>query len=341
MTLIPEVRAEIHATARRRASATAARRSPRNRWGPTIGSLTVAASVLVVAGVVAVILLHAYRNSTVTPGSRHGGTPPQGFLRLDGQAMNQTSKRDPACRPRRRTGPSPVRYGVPDPALSSQLAVLRRPAPPRQRVSPEQLRQIGGVSQFARGVYIRYIRRGHLDGVTYYLIPAANITQVYPIPGRCYREQLRAFRALARTQPTARQAALISFETRWLKSRQARLQPTAGVCLVYHGPTVSGTGPCSTAASLRDPRGAPAGLPGSGGNDHGTVTMTIVPDNVATVTAHYDPQTHPGVVPHPITTSHRVTNNIVIFDLHGAWDPPAWITYRSANGSILWSSKRP
>jgi anti-sigma-K factor RskA len=68
MTLIPEVRVEIHATARRRASATAAGHSARNRWRSTIGSLTVAASVLVVAGVVAVILLHAYRNSTVTAG---------------------------------------------------------------------------------------------------------------------------------------------------------------------------------------------------------------------------------------------------------------------------------
>jgi hypothetical protein len=236
MTLIPEVRAEIHATARGRASATAAGHSARNRWRPTIGSQ--ARSCLPAA-----------------PTNRAIASPP------------------------RRPRPRP------------QLTVSRtaRPAPPRQRVSPGQPRQIGGVSQFARGVYIRYIRRGHLDGVTHYLIPAANITQVYPIPSRCYREQLRAFRALARTQPTDRQAALIAFETRLLKSRQARLQPAPGVCLVYHGRTVSGTGPCSTAASLRDPRGALASLPGSGGNDHGTVTTTIVPDNVATVTAHYDP----------------------------------------------------
>jgi hypothetical protein len=341
MTLIPEVRAEIHDVARRRASLTAAGRSTRNRWRPTVGSLAVTASVVVVVGVVAVILLHAYRNNIGTSGSQHGGTPPQGWVRLDGQAMDQTRKRDPACRLRRRTGPSPVRDGAPDPALSSQLAVLRRPAPPRQRVSPEQLHHIGGVSQFARGVDIRYVRQGRLDGVSYYLIPAANITQVYPIPRRCYREQLHAFRALARTQPSARQAALIAFEAKVLKSLQARLQPTAGVCLAYRALNVSGGGPCSTAASLRELLGASGGPSGSAGNDHGTVTAMIVPDKVATVTARYDAQTRPGVVPHPITTTHRVTNNIVIFDLHGAWDPPASITYRSANGSVLSSSKRP
>jgi hypothetical protein len=72
-----------------------------------------------------------------------------------------------------------------------------------------------------------------------------------------------------------------------------------------------------------------------------TVTPLIVPDRVATVTAHYSPQTYPGRVPRPLTVTERAAQNLVIFSLHGAWDPPNSLIYRSATGSILWSITLP
>jgi hypothetical protein len=71
------------------------------------------------------------------------------------------------------------------------------------------------------------------------------------------------------------------------------------------------------------------------------VTARIVADRVATVTAHYNPQTYPGRVPRPLTVTQPAVDNLVIFALRGAWDPPNSLIYRSATGSVLWSITRP
>jgi hypothetical protein len=78
---------------------------------------------------------------------------------------------------------------------------------------------------------------------------------------------------------------------------------------------------------------------GSSGNNSNTVTALIVPDRVATITAHYSPQTYPGRVPRALTVTQHASHNIVIFHLQGAWDPPT-LTIRSANGTVLWASPR-
>jgi hypothetical protein len=46
-------------------------------------------------------------------------------------------------------------------------------------------------------------------------------------------------------------------------------------------------------------------------------------------------------VPHPLTVTERSVDNLVIFSLHGAWDPPSSLVYRSVAGSVLWSTTRP
>lgn len=66
-----------------------------------------------------------------------------------------------------------------------------------------------------------------------------------------------------------------------------------------------------------------------------------MPGRVATVTAHYSPQTYPGRVPHPLAVTEHPVDNVVIVFLRGAWDPPSSPIYRSATGSLLWSTARP
>lgn len=346
MTLVPEIRNQIHATARRRVGSAGRPSRPARPWPRVAGSVTVAGSVLVVTGVLAVVVLdvHHLNNGIGHPGQTavpSATAPPPAWGKLTANSAALVAQRDPACRPQRLAGTSPFRHDPPGPDLTSVLGLLRRPAPASQQTSARALHQLSGgqLGQFARGVYLRYVYRGQRDGITYYLIPAANVNQVRPVPDRCYREQRDAFRSLAAQRLAGERAALTRYEVRALQEERTIAQHPAGVCLATAGPGGSGTGPCVNAVSLRQFTGR-LGV-ANDGNDHATVTALIVPDRVATVTAHYAPQTYPGRVPRPLTVTKRPVQNLVIFALRGAWDPPNSLTYRSATGAVLWSTTRP
>ena len=343
MTLVPELRDQIHATAQRRVGAAGPIRRPVRSWQRLTGSLMLAASVLVVAGVLAVILsdAHSVTNATGPVAGQPPGAPPPAWGQLNAKALARVQQQDAVCRPQRLTSAAPFRHDAPGHDLASVFGVLRRPAPADQRVSARVLRRLSGgaVGQFARGIYLRYVRRGQRNGITYYFIPAADVTQVRAAPDRCYREQLNAFRQLAAHRRASERATLTRFETLSLQQAQTIAEHPAGVCLARVGAGGSGTGPCVNAASIRTFAGR-LGV-GSDGNDHATVTALIVPDRVATVTAHYSPQRYPGRVPRPLNVTEHAVQNLVIFDLRGAWDPPNSIIYRSATGSVLWSDTRP
>jgi hypothetical protein len=312
---------------------------------PTPALLAAVATVAIVGAVIGIIVTHGHRR-TPTPAAQQSPTaPPAGWGRLSGQAVALSRKRDAGCRLRKRTGPSPVRYGAPPAALSARLAVLRRPTLAGHRISPTELRHIGGgpVSRSARGVYIRYARQGVRDGVTYYLIPAANVTEVYPVPERCYGEQLQAFKTLANRRPASQRAALIAYETRWLKSPAASLNPIPGVCLFYATSPHSGGGTeCDTAYSLRRLPGTPTGGFGSGGGaSEPTVTPLIVPNNVATISATYQRPSRSGAASSYRYSTTHPADNVAILTSTGDWGSPTKLTYRSADGSILWSFNSP
>jgi hypothetical protein len=344
MTLVPEIRDEIRAAAQRRVKAASPTNRSAWRWRQAAATLTLAVSVLVVAAVLAVVL-GSFRvaNHASRSAGQPTSAPPAGWGTLDVKAIARAQQNDSACRPQRVTGASPLRYDAPGKDLTSVLGVLRHAAPASQRVSARALRHLArgdgeGLDQVARGIYLRYVRHGQRNGITYYFIPAANVNQPRRIPARCYREQLEYFRHLAAKRPGHEQAALMRYEITSLNRVQAIAKHPAGVCLATAGPEGHGTGPCVNAVSLRwlDTIGS-----GSYGTNRMTVTARIVPDSVATVTAHYSPQTYPGRVPRPHTITEPAVQNLVIFALHGAWDPPSSLIYRSATGSILWSVTRP
>jgi hypothetical protein len=343
VTLVPEIRDQIHATAQRRVRSAAPTRRPARPWRRMAGSLTLAASVLVVAGVFAVIL-HVAHHLTNGIGQTVGQpaiAPPPAWGKLNAKALAHVQQQDVACRPQRLSGASSFRHDAPGQDLTSVLGVLRRPAPVGQRVSAHALLRPprGRLDQFARGIYLRYVRHGQRNGITYYFIPAANVNQIRPVSDHCYREQLDAFRQLAAQRPANERASLTRYETRSLQEERAIAEHPAGVCLATTGAGGSGTGPCVNAVSVRQLNSNTGG--GSYGNDHATVTALIVPDRVATVTAHYSPQNYPGRVRRPLTVTERAVQNLVIFALQGAWDPPSSLIYRSATGSVLWSITRP
>jgi hypothetical protein len=252
---------------------------------------------------------------------------PSAWLRANRQALALVFNRGPACRisVTPRAASTQVLEGAPTTGLSSQFAVLRRPAPATASVSAARLRRL---HLDAQGIYIHYARQGVTDGITYYMVPAASVGG-NPLPDRCYAEQLTAFEGQAARLPAAQRPRAIAWERQLIKQRRG---PTPGIAVI----TVGGgsiSGQYLTLDELRtDPWRA-----GGGGSNHITKTALVLPDSVASVTAHYAAQSYPGRVPRPVTITRRVTDNLAIFVFRGAWDPPA-LTYSSATGAVLWST---
>jgi hypothetical protein len=118
------------------------------------------------------------------------------------------------------------------------------------------------------------------------------------------------------------------YEDGALQTQRASSQPV-GVCLLYMSPGLSGQG-CRSIATMRL---RPTDVTGSGGNNHQTVTALVVPNAIASVTAHYSAEDQIGTVAEPSVTK-RPDHNVVIFRLVGGWDPPT-LTFKSANGKVL------
>lgn len=337
MTLLPEIREQLCAAAMSRSQYSRARLPRGGRWRiPAAGVLVTAVSTLVVVGVVAFVLLnvHGQAGSGTPPVSGGAGStpPPAAWGRALGAARDQTASRDSACRSQLSYVPRPQRLlqAAPGRNLTSILGVLRRPAPAEQMVSQQVLR---GLRIDAQDIYIRYARHGVTDGVSWYLVPAASVGDLKPLPVRCYREQLTAFRRLVAGLPATERTGAIQFEQHSLEKERSLAHAPAGVCLIN---AIDGTpGDCRSTAQLRK---HPWTAGSSGSNDL-TVTALIVPDQAATVTAHYPAGHRGGRVTHQFTISRPNIDNVVIFRLIGGWDPPS-LTYRSASGAVLWSSAR-
>jgi hypothetical protein len=330
MTLLPEMRDQLEAAARRRAGGSTARLSAwhRRSW---VRAAAFALPVLVVAGVVAVIVAQAHHSGQTAPaGPAPGATVPRAWRQWSRQAIEQTQRRDPSCRPRPITGPNPLRHGQPPHRLTSELAVLAHPATGDRRVSAQQLRQLH-VGLSVRGIYIRYVQRGERNGVDYYLIPAANVNNVYPVVPRCYEQESKLFgRHLSTLKPTRRHAAR-QFELTVMHAQRAQTTTAPGVCLAHTGGGAgTGGGLCASSSELHHVATASRG---SDGTDHVTVTPLVVPDSVASVTAHYTAQSRPGRIAHAFDTEQRPSGNVVFFVLRGAWDPPS-LTFRFKNGAV-------
>ena len=115
MTLVPEIRDQLHATAQRRVKSAGPARGPARRWRRLIGSLAIPASVLVVASVLAVVLLDVHH---LTHGARQTAgqpahVPPPGWGKLTVAANDRVHQQDTACRPQRLPGAAPLRHDAP------------------------------------------------------------------------------------------------------------------------------------------------------------------------------------------------------------------------------------
>ncbi len=334
MTYLPEVRDALRFTAARHAGDPLAR--PRPWWRTAVSRAAPVAAVLTSIAVAVVILasVHTAGRRPLGPGGPAGGTPvvPAAWLRDDQRAISPVVfGHNRSCGPRTSIpGRQRMLQRAPGPQLTSLLGVLRQPAPAGQRVSAARVRELQVLAQ-DKDIYIRYARHGVVDGVNYYLIPAASDIGGPPLPARCLAMELAAFRAQVATLPQTQRTRPIAWEQERIQERR---QPRAGVALI----TTSAGGRGGRYSSIEGLRNHPF-MGGGDGNDHITVTALVVPDYVAKVTARFGAQTYPGRVPRPSTVTRPVIHNLVIFVFRGAWDPPS-LTYRSASGAVLWSTPR-
>lgn len=158
--------------------------------------------------------------------------------------------------------------------------------------------------------------------------PASLVSQTDSSGDASYAEQLTAFENQAERLPAKQRPKAVAWERQLIKQEQG---PTPGLAVITAGGGSIG-GDYLTVDELRNHLGG-----GRAGNDNITETALLLPDSVASVTAHYDAQSYPGRVLRPVTITRRVSNNLAIFVFKGAWDPPK-LTYRSATGAILWST---
>lgn len=287
--------------------------------------LALAAIVLIACASSAVALTATGASPTATGGR---GRVAMAWLRANRRAVALVFRHGGQCRirPASPTGATQLLDGPPTPDLSSRFAVLRRPAPEGERVSAVRLRQL---HVDAQGIYVRYARQGVADGITYYMIPATSVGGV-SVPNHCYAEQLTAFEHRVAGLPVTQRTRAVSWERKLIAQHKG---PRDGVVLVTAGGGSTGFEYLTVAMLRADPWDDGGG----GGNNNITKTVLLVPDSVASVTAHYAAQTYPGRVPHPVDVTRRVTDNLAIFVYRGAWDPPS-LTYRSATGTVLSST---
>jgi hypothetical protein len=325
MTLLPEIRGQLLDAAFGAAGprAGAALRRPRSEV------LAIAVSIMSV--VVAAVFLVSLHGSAAPPsGAAAGpmaGPPPAAWVNALGKAGSSTRQHDRVCRPplKVRVRDQEFLATAPPRRITSILPSLAAPPRGALRVTVGELRAL---HIDANGIFARYAWQGRTDGVHYYVVPAAVVGTTRTLPARCYREELAAFRREARHFPAGQRAAAIAYA-------QQRFNPEAeaGVSVVTAGwgtRTESNHQTWMLAQLKTEPAFGSAG----GGTNSSTTTSLLVTDEVASVTATYHAQSHPGRVPRTFSVTKRPVRNLVIFHLSGAWDPPQ-ITFRSRTGAVI------
>lgn len=335
MSYLPKLRDELVKAARRQHEPAAAEPG-RQHWVRRAGRLIpVLVALAVMAAVVVVALTVSSRHanapaparprppvpalgaiSEVSGGSSHSGVgAPLEVM----TAANQTVARDRACAGS--VAHLPVRSsGQPSLALRTALGVLRLPA------TGDQVSSAVLDSMSARDVYAGAIRRARSAfGMTFYIVPAGNVTGIVPVPARCAAEQRQALtRALAH-RTAGKRAELLKAQALFIAQEAALAAHPEGICIVESTPgniTRISTDCGYTLATIESGRvfSVIDGHPGA-------LFAGVVPDGVASVTLRY------GLV---TVTADVVRNVFASRYPHGvATTVLPQITWHSADGRVI------
>jgi hypothetical protein len=304
-----------------------------------VRGLPVAVAVATTIAIVVVALL-LVRHNTGGPAQTPGGGPPSTLPNLSSpqarrelgyiQQATAATRRSPACRVRHFPRRSII-HGSPAKALLSILGVLRRPAMPADRLSPNE--SLG----MPMAVYAGATRRSLVaHGVSYYLIPARQDPSAGQPSASCFAAQQAALGRALPTIPAALRAPTRALQARMIDyDRRLITQPPQDViCLATLAHNSGGASCGETAAAIG--RGVPSLQ--EDGNSH--TVSGLVPDGVASVTLRF-----PASAGHPaVSVTAPVSGNVFAARVTRTADVTRvapTIVWRSAQGGTIRTISQP
>jgi len=335
MSYLPELRASLVRAAAREVATPRTRRSALGWLAPAVA----AAVALAVVAVAIVLIGHRAPGGGSPPAHPTGAASSPQMPNVSGpewnlivKARRDTVAHDRACSPF--VGPHPaLRPGRPSATLTAILGVLRQPASAADS-APLEFFQHGPFDVYRSA--IRFAREQ--NGVALYVVPTANVMGWKPVPRRCAAEEAAAlYREMKRASAKHRAAALDG-QRRYLAWQQYEAEHPQGVCLA------ESDSPSNPGSRLPDAGGIGCGwgvaeieqgLAGLGhiGPPEPSLFHGIVPDGVASVVLEL-----PG---HRGTVTAKVRNNVYLAPIPRGVDQPTRVLWRSADGSVIRTTRVP
>lgn len=353
MTLLPEVRQELYATAARRAAVAGAASDRGGRGWLRAGVRTVPVAVAVaVAVVVLVVALLALRpghghSSPQQPAVASGppppipGPPPPGSQPYLETANKALKAEDPACG---QAGASitprtdALLTGSPPQAMLAAFSILARPATKADQrmialIKRHRRERGGGFGD----VYLNDIRQAQYRyGGGYFLFPVA-VANAARTPVRCDREELAAVRHAAAHAPAAIRSRLTRHTAAVIASQRYDQEHPDGICLEHLNNRGFGGGGCGlTTYDLA--QGVGGGITsGEGARGGGWIQAGIIPDGVATVAVRYPVRRRRGQRPTRVfSATVPVVNNVVVVKVPPGVDMShRTVVWRSVTGVVV------
>jgi hypothetical protein len=336
MSYLPELRAALVRAAERQRETVAPRR---RGWFGTAAAVAVAVAVAAVA-----IVLVGHRSGSAGPaggsapaGHSNGAAPPPAPT-LSGpewdrilKARRATVTHDPACSPSAGALPA-LHPGQPSRTLTAILGVLRQPARATD-TAPLRFFQHGPFDVY--GGSIRLAREQ--DGVALYVVPTANVLGLKPVPRRCAAEEAAALDRDLKGVSAKQRAAALDGQRRYLAWLRYEAEHPQGVCMAEidsapHGGRGSGAGGVACGWGVGEIEQGLAGL-GQTSSPGPSLFHGIVPDGVASAVLEL-PDRHG-------TVTARVVNNVYLAPVPRSVRAPTRVLWRSADGSVIKTTRVP
>lgn len=262
-------------------------------------------------------------------------------------AWRATVARDRACSGF--AGPT-FTTGSPSRALISRFAILRRPATPNSllptllhhNLRPQHI--TNGWTLYNQELYLNQMRVARSAfGVSFYLIPAGNVTWEREVPARCGPEQVAALKLRVGDLPPRERARIVAAQARYLAYvRYLTLHPE-GICASYfrsHIRTLDLARSLPTCATLAQLQNWGVLIEDNLPLDHAAVFWTVVPDDVAEVALRFAPSG--TTLKRSVTRTVRPVNNVVVVNEPyrapakcGGYPLPSEIVLRGADGRVI------
>ena len=262
-------------------------------------------------------------------------------------AWRATVARDRACSGF--AGPT-FTTGSPSRALTSRFGILRRPATPapllptllHHNLRPQHI--TNGWTLYNQELYLNQIRVARSAfGVSFYVIPAGNVTWEREVPARCGPEQVAALKLWVGDLPPRERARIVTAQARYLAYVRYLTLHSEGICASYypsHIRTLDLARNLPTCATLAQLHNWGVLIEDNPQLDRAAVFWTVVPDDVAELTLRFAPSGK--ALKHSATRTVRPVNNVVVVSEPyrapvkcGGYPFPSEIVLRAADGRVI------